>query len=121
MLNWINVKDLKELGLEETKVLGRMRLDWLGSRRGEVCNQWFPSQQFEEVMAQSNLSIPLLQETLNELIFHQLDVFGKVIEKCGGKGYGYEQLFKVETSAFNFFIRLKPVRDDYSHVFVYAK
>ena len=44
MLNWINVKELKELGLEETKALGRMRLDWSGSRRDEVCNQWFPSQ-----------------------------------------------------------------------------
>ena len=121
MLNWINVKELKELKLEEKKALGRMRLDWLGSGRDEVCNQWFPSQRFEEVMGESNLSISLLQETLNELIFHQLDVFGKVIEKCGGTGYGYEQLFKVETSAFNFFVRLKPVQDEYSYVFVYTK
>ena len=121
MLNWINVKELKELGLEETKALGRMRLDWSGSRRDEVCNQWFPSQHFEEVKAQSDISIPLLQETLNELIFNQLDVFGKVIEKCEGEGYGYEQLFKVETSALNLFVRLKPVRDEYSYVFVYDK
>ena len=121
MLNWINVKELKELGLEEKKALGRMRLDWSGSRTDEVCNQWIPSQQFEEVIAQSDISIPLLQETLNELIFNQLDVFGKVIEKCEGEGYGYEQLFKVETSAFDFFVRLKPVRDEYSYVFVYDK
>ena len=121
MLNWINVKELKELGLEEKKALGRMRLDWSGSRTDEVCNQWIPSQQFEEVIAQSDISIPLLQETLNELIFNQLDVFGKVIERCGGTGYGYEQLFKVETDALNLFVRLKPVRDEYSYVFVYTK
>lgn len=121
MLHWMNVKELKDLGLEEKKVLGRMRLDWSGSRRDEVCNQWFPSQQFEEIMTSSNGSIPLLQETLNELIFNKLNVFGKVIEKCQGEGYGYEQLFKVETSAFNLFVRLKPVRDEYSYVFVYGK
>ncbi len=117
----MNAKELNELGLEEKKALGRMRLDWLGSRKDEVCNQWFPSQQFEEIMVSSDISIPLLQETLNELIFNQLDVFGKVIEKCEGEGYGYEQLFKVETSAFDFFVRLKPVRDEYSYVFVYDK
>ena len=121
MLNWINVKEVKELELEEKKALGRMRLDWSGSRKDEVCNQWFPSQHFEEVMAEPGITLPLLQETLNELIFNQLDVFGKVVEKCGGTGYGYEQLFKVETSALNLFVRLKPVRDEYSYVFVYTK
>lgn len=121
MLNWMNTKELEELELEEKKALGRMRLDWSGSRIDKVCNQWIPSQQFEEVRARSDISIPLLQETLNELIFNQLDVFGKVIEKCGGTGYGYEQLFKVETSALNLFVRLKPVRDEYSYVFVYIK
>ena len=35
-------------------------------------DQWIPSQQFEEVMAQSDLSISLLQQELNELIFNQL-------------------------------------------------
>ena len=53
--------------------------------------------------------------------FNQLDVFDKVIEKCGAEGYKYEETFKVESKCFNFFIRLKPVQDDYSHLFVYAK
>ena len=117
----MNVKELKELGLEEKKTLGRMRLDWLGSRRDEVCNQWFPSQRFEEVITQYDISIQQLQPELNELIFNQLDVFEKVIETCGGEGYKHEETFKVESESFNFFIRLKPVQDDYSHLFVYAK
>ena len=52
MLNWINVKELKELELEEKKALGRMRLDWSGSRKDEVCNQWFPSQHFHSQFIQ---------------------------------------------------------------------
>ena len=51
----------------------------------------------------------------------KLDVFDKVIEKCGGEGYKHEETFKVESESFDFFIRLKPVQDDYSHLFVYAK
>lgn len=120
-MNWINIKDLKELGLEEKKALGRMRLDWLGSRRNEVCNKWFPSQHFEEVVTQYDISLQQLQQELNELIFNQLDVFEKVIEMCGGEGYKHEETFKVESESFNFFIRLKPVRDDYSYVFMYTK
>lgn len=119
MLKWTNVKELNDLGLEEEKLLGRMRLDWLGSRIDHVCNQWFPSPQFVEAMLQNNLSIQALQEVLNELIFNQLNSFDRVIEQCGGEGYCYEQLFKIQTQKFNFFIRLKPVKDDYSYIFVY--
>ena len=121
MLKWINVKELIRLELDESKSLGIMRLDWSGSRIDEVCNQWYPSQQFDGVVAKYDISIQSLQDTLNELIFHQLNVFSQVIEQCGGEGYSYEQTFKVETSDFNFFIRLKPVRGEYSHIFVYYR
>ena len=98
-----------------------MRLDWSGSRADEVCNQWYSSQQFDEVITKYDISIQSLQEGLNELTFNQLNVFNQVIEQSGGEGYSYEQTFKVQTSDFNFFIRLKPVRGECSHIFVYYR
>lgn len=120
-MKWINVKELVRLGLDEFKSIGMMRLDWVGSRKDEVCNQWFPSSQMNQLLVEHPISIQQLQQELNDLIFNQLDVFDKVIEKCGGEGYKHEETFKVESESFNFFIRLKPVQDDYSHLFVYAK
>lgn len=121
LTKWINVKELVRLELDENKSLGIMRLDYCGSRTNEVCNQWFPSQQMNQVLMEHQILIQQLQKELNELIFNQLDVFDKVIEKCSGEGYKHEETFKVESECFNFFIRLKPVQDDYSHLFVYAK
>ena len=118
---WTNVKELVLLGLEENKSLGIMRLDYCSSRPNEVCNQWFPAAQMNQVLMEHPISIQQLQQELNELIFNQLDVFDKVTEKCGGEGYKREETFKVESESFKFFIRLKPVQDDYSHLFVYAK
>ena len=85
MLKWINVKELVRLDLDESKSLGIMRLDWSGSRIDEVCNQWYLSQQFDEVITKYDISIQSLQEGLNELIFNQLNVFNQVIEQCGGE------------------------------------
>ena len=121
LTKWINVKELVRLGLDENKSLGIMRLDYCSSRPNEVCNHWFPAAQMNQVLMEHPISIQQLQQELNELIFNQLDVFDKVIEKCGGEGYRHEETFKVESDSFNFFIRLKPVQDDYSHLFVYAK
>ncbi|MDB8460422.1 hypothetical protein PNU73_14135, partial [Turicibacter sanguinis] len=78
MLKWINVKELVRLDLDESKSLGIMRLDWSGSRIDEVCNQWYLSQQFDEVITKYDISIQSLQEGLNELIFNQLNVFNQV-------------------------------------------
>ncbi|MBP3907588.1 hypothetical protein [Turicibacter sanguinis] len=121
LTTWINVKELVRLGLDENKSLGIMRLDYCSSRPNEVCNQWFPSPKMNQVLMEHPISIQQLQQELNELIFNQLDVFDKVTEKCGGEGYKREETFKVESESFKFFIRLKPVQDDYSHLFVYAK
>lgn len=121
MLKWINVKELVPVELDESKSIGMMRLDQSGSRRDEVCNQWLPSQQFDDVVDKYNISIPALQVLINELIFEQLDVFSKVIDRCRGEGYRYEQLFKVETTDFNFYLRLKPVKDEYSYLFIYHR
>ena len=121
MLKWINVKELVPVELDESKSIGMMRLDWSESRRDEVCNKWLPSQQFDDVVDKYNISIPALQVLINELIFEQLDVFSKVIDRCIGEGYHYEQLLKVETTDFNFYLRLKPVKDEYSYLFIYHR
>lgn len=121
MLKWVNTKDLVGLELDESKSIGIMRLDWSGSCEETVCNKWIAAQQFDEVVEKYNVSIPTLQALLNELIFDQLDIFSKVIDRCGGEGYGYEQTFKVETTDFNVYLRLKPVKDDYSYIFIYQR
>ena len=65
--------------------------------------------------------IETLKQQLNDLMFNELNTFKKVIERCQGEGYQYEETFRVEGEEFNFFIRLKPVRDECSHIFVYIK
>lgn len=57
MLDWINVKNLNELGVDKSKLLGVMRLDWSGSRINEVCNQWFPEEPLEDILANNKLTI----------------------------------------------------------------
>ena len=121
LTKWINVKELVRLGLDENKSLGIMRLDYCSSRPNEVCNQWFPSSQMNQVLMEHPISIQQLQQELNELIFNQLDVFDKVIEKCSGEGYKHEETFKVESECCNVLIRVKRVQDDYSDLFGYAK
>lgn len=121
MLKWINVKELVPVKLDESKLIGIMRLDWLGSCEDTVCNKWIAAQQFDDIVKKYNVSIPTLQALVNELIFEQLDVFSKVIDRCGGEGYSYEQTFKVETTDFNFYLRLKPVKDEYSYIFIYQR
>ena len=79
LTTWINVKELVRLGLDEDKSLGIMRLDYCSSRPNEVCNQWVPSSQMNQVLMEHQISIQQLQQELNELIFNQLDVFDKVI------------------------------------------
>ena len=120
MLHWINVKQLKRLGLDENKALGIMRIDWCGSYR-KICNQWFPSQNYSTSIQNHQICIETLKQQLNDLMFNVLNTFEKVIERCQGEGYQYEETFRVEGDEFNFFIRLKPVRDECSHIFVYMK
>ena len=91
MLKWMNVKELNRFNLDESKALGAMRLYWFGSRVDEVCNQWYPSQRFDGVIENHDISIQSLKELLNFLIFEQLDVFDKVVDRCVGEGYRYEQ------------------------------
>lgn len=120
MLEWINVKELNQLGLDKSKLLGVMRLDWSGSRINEVCNQWFPEEQLEIIIANNELSVRSLQNQINEIIFKQLDTFDKVIHRCKGEGYSYEETFRIQTDDFNFFVRLKPVSGEYSYIFSYV-
>lgn len=117
---WINVKQLKQLRLDKNKSLGIMRIDWCGSY-GQLCNQWFPSQNDSSMIQTHPICLETLNQQLNDLMFHQLNTFEKVINRCQGEGYQYEETFKVEGEEFDFFIRLKPVRDEYSHIFVYLK
>lgn len=118
-MKWMNVKELNVLGLEEHKAIGMMRLDWLGSRKDEVCNQWFPDPMYDST--RGSISYQQLQQELNELIFDELGTFEQVIQRCEGEGYDHEVVFKVEGKELNYFIRLVPVQTSYSYIFVYFK
>lgn len=72
MLKWINVKELVRLDLDESKSLGIMRLDWSGSRIDGVCNQWYPSQQFDEVITKYDISIVYSILIINRDAFEKL-------------------------------------------------
>ncbi len=119
MLDWINVKELTQLGLDKSKLLGVMRLDWSGSRINEVCNQWFPEEQFWVLINDSKVTVDSLQKQINDLIFNHLDTFDKVVNRCEGEGYNHEETFKIQSDDFKFFVRLKPVSGEYSYIFSY--
>ena len=119
MMKWMNVKELPSLGLDEFKSIGMMRLDWLGSRKDEMCNQWFPDTLFDQ--AKGKFSHQQLQQELYHLMLDELGTFEHVLKHCQGEGYRYEEVFKVQGQEVNYFIRLVPVQTSYSYIFVYLK
>lgn len=104
--------------IEETKRLGNMRIDWYD---GKLCNQWNPINLLTDSKTSSKIDLGKLQQELNYLQFELLPSFQKVEEYCNGTGYDKEQIFTISLEYFNYAIKLKPVKDDYSYIYAYLK
>lgn len=104
--------------LDEKKRLGTMRIDWYDER---LCNQWNPTNLLMELKTQSKIDLAKLQQELNFIQFELLSSFQNVEKYCNGTGYEKEQVFTISMEYFNFAVKLKPVKDDYSYIYAYLK
>ncbi|WP_297426049.1 hypothetical protein [Clostridium sp.] len=116
-------KDLVNgIGFEigEKQRVGTMRVDWNGSN-GSICNQWNPTKLLLELKTASKIDLGKLQKELNFIEFDLLSSFQKVEKYCSGTGYDKEQLFSISLASYNYGIKLIPVKDAYSYIYVYKK
>lgn len=106
--------------IDDTKKLGVMRIDWAGSR-GNLCNQWNPTKLLMELKTGSKIDLKKLQQELNYLQFELLSSFERVQKYCKGTGYDKEQIFTISLDYYNYAVKLIPVKDAYSYIYVYLK
>lgn len=104
--------------LNEEKRLGTMRVDWYD---GRLCNQWNPTNLLVDLKMNPKIKLPELQKELNYLQFELLSSFQKIENYCRGTGYDRETLFSVSMYIADYAIRLIPVKDAYSYIYVYIK
>lgn len=99
--------------IDNSKRLGTMRVDWYD---GKLSNQWNPTGLLDSKL----IALKVLQEELNYIQFELLYSFENVVKLCDGVGYDNETLLYF-VGEFNYCIRLIPVRDAYSYIYVYRK
>jgi len=104
--------------IDEKKRLGNMRIDWYD---GRLCNQWNPTELLNELRTDMKIDLKKLQQEVNYLQFELLSDFQRVEKYCNGTGYDLEQIFTISLEYCNYAVKLKPVKDDYSYIFVYMK
>lgn len=116
MLQLIPLQECGEVTTTNEDKLGIMRIDWFN---GRISNQWFPNERFQMLCEENEISIPLLQEEINQIMFKQLKDFSSVIDLCRGDSYKHEGIFYMQGKEVNYYVRLIPVRDVYSGIMVY--
>ena len=105
----------QQLNLVEQQQFGIMRIDWVS---GQIANSWIAKEAMEQ--ADSELT-KIIQRELNELMFDQLLLFKHVLTWCEGDGYDKEMLLHHEGIRADYYIRLIPVQDTTSAIYVYLK
>lgn len=95
--------------------LGTMRIDWYD---GKIANQWNPTELLIKLKDSRLIDLNVLQEELNYIQFGLLYSFENVVRLCDGTGYDKEtHVYFV--GEFSYGIRLIPIRDSYSYIYVY--
>ncbi|MEG0844289.1 hypothetical protein [Clostridium sp.] len=103
---------------DEKNRLGTMRVDWYD---GKLSNQWNPTKLLIELNNSRDIDLKKLQEELNYLQFELLYSFDKVLEITDGNGYDKEKNMYYIGVEYNYGIRLIPILDAYSYIYVYRK
>ena len=115
------MKELREekyFNYESAELLGVMRFDFYD---GSLANQWNPRELITEMNIKKQIDLKKLQQELNHIQFDLINNFTKVVEICGGTGYDKEILVYVQFEVAKYVIKLIPVKDCYSYVYVYIK
>lgn len=102
--------------IENDKKIGVMRIDWYD---GRLANRWNPTELLIRLNNEKNIDLKQLQQELNIIQFDKLDKFHKVEKLCGGTGYDKEKLFYVIGKNQRYAVKLIPVKDSYSYIYVY--
>lgn len=67
------------------------------------------------------IDLKKLQQELNYIQFTLIEKFNKVVELCNGIGYDKETLVYIELEEGKYVIKLIPVKDSYSYIYVYKR
>lgn len=103
--------------IDNSKRLGTMRIDWYD---GKLSNQWNPTELLIKLNETKEIDLKTLQKELNYIQFELLYSFENIVKLCDGVGYDNETLLYF-IGEFNYGIRLIPIRDVYSYIYVYRK
>lgn len=108
----------KTFNYHSKELLGVMRIDFYD---GRLANQWNPRELIIELNNNNRIDLSKLQEELNYIQFEILKDFNKVVELCKGVGYEKETLIYVDSEIGKYVIKLIPVKDSYSYIYVYKR
>ena len=117
MLQLVPLQECEEITFTNEEKLGVMRIDWFD---GRISNQWFPTDRFQMLCEENEISILTLQEEINDIMFELLKDLSSVIDLCMGRSYQHECTYYVQGKEVNYYVRLIPVEDAYSSIMVYV-
>lgn len=100
------------------ELLGVMRFDFYD---GRLANQWNPRSLTIELNDKKSINLKELQQELNYIQFDLLKTFKKMKELCEGTGYNKERLVYADFKIAKYVLKLIPVKDSYSYIYVYLK
>ena len=108
----------KTFDYDSKEFLGVMRFDFYD---GRLSNQWSPRDLIIELNNMKLIDLKKLQQELNYIQFTLIEEFNKVVELCNGTGYDKETLVYIELQEGKYVIKLIPVKDSYSYIYVYKR
>ena len=108
----------KYFNYDSKELLGVMRFDFYD---GRLSNQWNPRELIIEMNDRKLIDLKKLQQELNYIQFTLIEEFNKVVELCNGTGYDKETLVYIELEEGKYVIKLIPVKDSYSYIYVYKR
>ncbi|MDY4606013.1 hypothetical protein [Clostridium tertium] len=88
---------------------------------GRLSNQWNPRELIIEMNDRKLIDLKKLQQELNYIQFTLIKDFNKVVELCNGTGYDKETLVYIELEEGKYVIKLIPIKDSYSYIYVYKR
>lgn len=103
---------------DKEKLLGKVRFDF---NDGGIATSWHPQELLKSYYSTGQWI--LIQAEINkELnpILAELS-YDKMVYYCSGSGYNKQELEYIVGDVCNYIIQYRPVRDDYSYIFVCAK
>ena len=103
---------------DSKELLGVMKFDFYD---GRLSNQFNPSKLIIQMNDRKLIDIKKLQQELNYIQFTLIEEFNKVIDLCNGIGYEKETLVYIELEEGKYVIKLIPVKDSYSYIYIYKR